>query len=301
MSPLRVPRDYPITHGRHFAAATRATFMSPLRLSHVYPITYGRHFAAVTPNRRQTPPKPPPTRRGATCDARPTAGRQHNRPHACARHSGDMNVAPTFIPRLSHATNQRGRHFAAATPHAHTPHKPPTRRGATCDARPTAGRQRNRPHACARHPGDMNVAPTHMPDNHCHANPHTTPPTRHHTPPTRRGATCDARPTAGRQRNRPHACARHPGDMNVAPTCIPLYPIHHHAQPAFHRRHPGDMNVAPTCILRLSHATAPRGRRRALLLYICVPTIMRAAPAFPFCQEKKKKTGGNAFFLNFYS
>ena len=59
----------------------------------------------------------------------------------------------------------------------------------------------------------------------------------------RRGATCDARPTAGRQRNRPHACVRHPGDMNVAPTFIPR--VSHHARPAFHRHHPGDMNVAP--------------------------------------------------------
>ena len=124
-------------------------------------------------------------------------------------------------------------------------------------------------------------------------------------PPTRRGATCDARPTAGRQRNRPHACARHPGDMNVAPTCIPTFITRHQpARPAFRRRHPGDMNVAPTCILRLSprlsHATNPRGRRRALLLYMCpYDRFMRAAPAFPFCQEKKKKQAGTLSFLIF--
>ena len=88
----------------------------------------------------------------------------------------------------------------------------------------------------------------------------------------RRGATCDARPTAGRQRNRPHACARHPGDMNVAPTFIP----------------------------RLSHDTNPRGRRRALLLYMC-PYDYEGGPCIPVLPRKKKKTGGNAFFFNFYS
>ena len=117
-----------------------------------------------------------------------------------------------------------------------------------------------------RHPGDMNVAPTHMPDNHDHAKPRTTP-----KPPTRRGATCDARPTAGRQHNHPHACVRHPGDMNVAPTFTPH--LSHPAGPAFRRRHPGDMNVAPTFTPRLSHHTRPAFHRRH-------PGDMNVAPTF---------------------
>ena len=176
--------------------------MSPLRVSHHTRPAFRRHTPHAT------------TRRGATCDARPTAGRQRNRPHACARHPGDMNVAPTCIPRLSHHTRPafHRRHAAQTT----------TRRGATCDARPTAGRQRNRPHACVRHPGDMNVAPTFIPR------------LSHHTRPAFR--------------------RRHPGDMNVAPTFIPTFITRHQpARPAFHRRPPGDMNVAPTFTLRLPH------------------------------------------------
>ena len=254
-----------VTPGRPQGGNTTACIRPPSGRHECRPHVYPIHRPARPPFHRRHA-KPPPnhtTRRGATCDARTaTAGRQRNRPHACVRHPGDMNVAPTFITRLSHATNPRGRHFTA-----HTPSKPPpTRRGATCDARPTAGRQHNHPHACVRHPGDMNVAPTHMPDNHDHANPQTTP---HAT--TRRGATCDARPTAGTQRNRPHACARHPGDMNVAPTFTPR--LSHHTRPAFHRRHPGDMNVAPTCIPRLSHHAWPAFHRRH-------PGDMNVAPTF---------------------
>ena len=155
--------------------------------------------------------------------------------------------APPRTPGIPPHPRHHGRFIAArfrrATGRRHVSFAPvrTTRRGATCDARPTAGRQHNRPHARARHPGDMNVAPTHMPDNHAtHQSPHDA-----QTATTRRGATCDARPTAGRQRNRPHACVRHPGDMNVAPTFTPH--LSHPARPAF-RRHPGDMNVAPTCI-----------------------------------------------------
>ena len=157
--------------------------MSPLRVSHVYH-TPPTRTAGISPPSRQTAAKPhhtPPTRR------------PNRRTHAAQ--------------------------IAA------------TRRGATCDARPTAGRQRNRPHVCVRHPGDMNVAPTFIP--------------LYHTPPP-----------AG-----PAFHRRHSGDMNVAPTCIPR--LSHHARPAFRRRHPGDMNVAPTFTPRLSHATNPRSRHFA--------------------------------------
>ena len=62
------------------------------------------------------------------------------------------------------------------------------------------------------------------------------------------------------------------------------------------------MNVAPTFIptfiTRLSHATT-RAAGDGRYYYICVPTIMRAAPAFPFCQEKRKKQAGTLSFLIF--
>ena len=132
--------------------------------------------------------------------------------------------------------------------------------------------------------GDMNVAPTHMPDNHGHAQ----------TATTRRGATCDARPTAGRQHIRPHACVRHPGDMNVAPTFTPR--VSHHTRPAFRRRHPGDMNVAPTFIPTFITRHHPRGRRRALLLYMC-PYDYEGGPCIPVLPRKKKKNRRERFLF----
>ena len=76
----------------------------------------------------------------------------------------------------------------------------------------------------------MNVAPTHMPDNHDHANPHTP-----HKPPT-----------------------------------------------------------------RLSHATT-RAAGDGRYYYIMCPYDYEGGPCIPVLPRKKKKTGGNAFFFNFYS
>ena len=144
-------RAFPLCHGtttRFLCAGSRRQRRPPPRTPGIppHPRHHGRFIAARfrrATGRRHVSFAPVRTkRRGATCDARPTAGRQHNRPHACVRHPGDMNVTPTFTPLY------------------HTPHP----------ARPAFHR---------RHPGDMNVAPTHMPDNHDHANPHTTPQTAH--------------------------------------------------------------------------------------------------------------------------
>ena len=222
----------------HFGAGRRRVPIVP----HVRYATKRRHvsFAPVCTKRR-----------GATCDARNTAApapswtvhcrmfpscrasvatrdgamRSHCGGLHCAlpgtgRHEWRPYVYPTFIPRHQPARPAFHRRHAQTAAH-----KPPTRRGATCDARPTAGRQRNRPHACVCHPGDMNVAPTFTPRLSHHARPRQTAAHTPHKPPTRRGATCDARPTAGRQHNRPHACVRHPGDMNVALRLPHVYPI----------------------------------------------------------------------------
>ena len=75
--------------------------MSPLRLPHVYPITHGRHFAAATPHAAHTRYKPPP-HVGAplVTPGRPQGG---NTTAACmrpppGRHECRPYVYPTFIP-----------------------------------------------------------------------------------------------------------------------------------------------------------------------------------------------------------
>jgi len=120
----------------------------------------------------------------------------------------------------------------------------------------------------------------------------------------RRDATCDARPTAGRQHDRPHACARHPGDMNVAPTCIPRLshatpraagispppPGRHECRPYVYPY------IYPTFITRHQPARPATG----VIIYMC-PYDYEGGPCIPVLPRKKKKTGGNAFFFNFYS
>ena len=144
-----------------------------------------------------------------------------------------MNVAPTPEPRrdpvgapLVTPGAHRARHGRG-----HPADEPPprTRRGATCDARPTVGRQHDRPPRVCDCPRPPRVCPQ--------SRRHECRPTPEPPPRTRGGATCDARPTAGRQHDRPpcvcvrmcmrlfpfnpRVCVRHPGDMNVAPTALP--------------------------------------------------------------------------------
>ena len=155
--------------------------------------------------------------------------------------------------------------------------------------------------------------------------PHTNPRTTHKpphvgaplvTPGRPQGGNATAacmRPPSGRHECRPYIyptfITSHTAGISPPPPgrheCRPyVYPTfitrHQPARPAFRRRHPGDMNVAPTFITRLSHATNPRGRRRALLLYMC-PYDYEGGPCIPVLPRKKEKTGGNAFFFNFYS
>ena len=135
--------------------------------------------------------------------------------------TGDMNVAPTHMPD----------NHGHANPH--TTHKPPPHVGAplvtpgrpqggnaTACMRPPPGRHECRPYVyptCipsraagisppppGRHECRPYVYPTFITSHTATANrhPHANPQTTHKPPLTRRGATCDARPTAGRQRNR---------------------------------------------------------------------------------------------------
>ena len=140
----------------------------PYVYPHVYHITHGRHFTATTHH------TPPHVGAPLVTPGRPQGGNATARMHACVRHPGDMNVAPTFITRLSHATTRAAGISPLAT-------------------------------------GDRNVAPTHMPDNHDHANPHTPHKPPHVgaplvTPGRPQGgnATTRMRPPSGRHECRPY-------------------------------------------------------------------------------------------------